>query len=81
MLLIFPNGRSLRAQSGSFCERAENAFEVSAVCRAQAGLREDGTTFPVRVSLTPVATAAGQLAMQQSRSALSHPIARLAYHR
>ena len=29
----------------------------------QAGLRKDGTTFPVRVSLTPVAAAAGQFTL------------------
>jgi len=61
MLLIFPNGRSLRARSGPCSERAGNAFEVSAVCRARAGLGKDGTTFPVRVSLTPVTT--GQLTL------------------
>jgi PAS domain S-box-containing protein len=69
----FPNGRSLRAQSGSFSERAENAFEVSAVCRAQAGLRKDGSTFPVQVSLTPVATAAGQFALAVIRDITGLP--------
>ncbi len=76
MLLIFPNGRSLRAQSGSFPERAENAFEVSAVCRAQAGLRKDGATIPVRVSLTPVATAAGQFALAVIRDITALPVLR-----
>jgi PAS domain S-box-containing protein len=37
--------------------------------RQLAGLRKDGATFPVRVSLTPVATASGQLTLAVIRDA------------